>query len=237
MIVMYRPPSAAPFRLFLDEFGAYLEQLALTAGQLLIAGDFNVHVDDSTSAEARQFLSLIDSFELHQHIQSSTHKSHHCLDLVLSRKRVENLDEVVHSWHVQDCCLSDHYAIFLSIKTMKPALKRKEVHYRKTKSVRFEVLQQAILTSSLCNDEVLSGLDINGLVGLYHSELRAILDTLAPVITRTITLRPHAKWFTDEIRQAKQCKRQTERFSIGQPLSIANLTRSPPAWLSGTYQN
>lgn len=114
MIILYRPPSAAPFKQFLEEFSIYLEHLMVTSGKLLIAGDFNIHVDDPASSEGREFLGLLDTFDLHQHVQGPTHENRHCLDLALSRKKIDNEDDLVYSCFVQDCCLSDHFAVFLN---------------------------------------------------------------------------------------------------------------------------
>ena len=49
------------------------------------------------------------------------------------------------------------------------------------------------------------------LVDLYNSVLRDTLDRHAPEMSRMITLRPHAPWYTDELRAAKREKRRCER--------------------------
>ena len=66
VIVLYRPPPSATNKLttslFLSEFTTLLENLSITSGELLILGDFNLHVDKPSDPDASQFLSLLYAF-------------------------------------------------------------------------------------------------------------------------------------------------------------------------------
>ena len=44
----------------------------------------------------------------------------------------------------------------------------------------------------------------------YSDSLKDIIDLQAPLLNRTITLRPHAPWYSDELRDAKHKRRQLE---------------------------
>jgi exonuclease III len=44
LVVLYRPPGVN-ISTFLDEFANYLEYISTSPGYLLLAGDFNIHVD------------------------------------------------------------------------------------------------------------------------------------------------------------------------------------------------
>ncbi|ELU04741.1 hypothetical protein CAPTEDRAFT_79689, partial [Capitella teleta] len=48
------------------------------------------------------------------------------------------------------------------------------------------------------------------LIHWYNSELSSALDRLAPLKTRTIVHCPDSKWYTDDIRAAKQVRRKME---------------------------
>ena len=56
---MYRPPPSkanqSSLTLFFDEFPALLEDLVTSSGSLLMAGDFNFHVDDVRDSMAVRF--------------------------------------------------------------------------------------------------------------------------------------------------------------------------------------
>ena len=70
------PPSATcrvPFSKFLDEFSSFLSLAATTAHEFIITGDFNIHLDNPTDALTSQFLSVLSSFSLTQHVDFPTH--------------------------------------------------------------------------------------------------------------------------------------------------------------------
>ena len=94
--------------LFLEEFSKLLE--SITADQrhkrLLIVGDFNIHVDNSNDTTARQFVDLLDSFNLVQHVSEKTHANGHTLDLVISNA----MDHFVNDVKITDPVISDNLA-------------------------------------------------------------------------------------------------------------------------------
>ena len=64
---MYRPPYSTKHKVtvnvFLREFSDYLESFVLSKEHILIAGGFNIHVDDIKNVDAVtfwMFLSLLD---------------------------------------------------------------------------------------------------------------------------------------------------------------------------------
>ncbi len=60
LLVFYRPPRCSESD-FLRDFSFVLEILLVTRDDLLIVGDFNLHVDDEHDQYGRSFMSLIDS--------------------------------------------------------------------------------------------------------------------------------------------------------------------------------
>ena len=58
-----------------------LEPASTMSGKLVIAGDFNIHMDKKTDTECSQLSSLIDYFGLVQHVSRSTHMTGHTLGL------------------------------------------------------------------------------------------------------------------------------------------------------------
>ena len=105
LIVLYRPPSSN-VSLFFDEFANYLAHIVAASGYLLIVGDFNLHVDSQNNA-GRRFTGLLHSFNLQQHVNVSTHKNGHTLDLVITREDQTFINNLL----VFDPALSDHYVI------------------------------------------------------------------------------------------------------------------------------
>ena len=58
----------------------------------------------------------------------------------------------------------------------------------------------------------LSTLSLDELTTLYDTQLRKLIDAIAPTKTRTITIRPESEWYNESIREAKQTRRQAERL-------------------------
>lgn len=46
----------------------------------------------------------------------------------------------------------------------------------------------------------------------YNGTLYRILDKHAPVVNKTVTVRPDTSWYTEKIRQQKLSRRQTEQI-------------------------
>ena len=67
IIIIYRPPISAKNGLthvaFFDDFSSLLERLVSSPGHLLLAGDFNFHVNDSSDNTANKFLDLFKLFQ------------------------------------------------------------------------------------------------------------------------------------------------------------------------------
>ena len=76
-----------------------------------------------------------------------------------------------------------------------------------------------IITSDFTSDvgsaAVLTSLDkpLHELVDAYNTELISLVDKDAPLQEKTITLRPHAPWYTEELHEAKQ-ERLSKRASM-----------------------
>ena len=76
MVIYRRTPSkknSASVNLFLDQFGDLIENLVLPYTDVVIVGDFNIHVDNPNDMFANRFLGLLDSYCLTQYVKGATH--------------------------------------------------------------------------------------------------------------------------------------------------------------------
>ena len=202
LVVVYRPPSTKP-SLFLTEFSAYLEQLVIMTGKLLIVGDFNIHLDDSSNLFSQKFLSTIKSFGLEQHVSDPTHVSGHVLDLVLSRPADRTIADCFVSGLV-----SDHFVVRCLIRTHRPFRPQKTVSFRKLKSIDLDAFARDLLNLPLFTDP---GGDVLSLLEQYNTGTAQILERHAPLQTRKFTIRPDNPWNTEEVRAARRQSRKLER--------------------------
>ena len=72
-VIVYRPGSCNAKQSFFDNFCNLLEHLSTLSAPLMIAGDFNIHVDDATDTHASKLSDILSCHSLHQHIYSPTH--------------------------------------------------------------------------------------------------------------------------------------------------------------------
>lgn len=78
IVVIYRPPPSTKNKLtttqFFAEFSKLTEELTNCNKPLLIAGDFNFHLDDKKNSDACRFIDFLDSANMTQHVSESTHR-------------------------------------------------------------------------------------------------------------------------------------------------------------------
>ena len=211
LVVVYRPPRpdpsldhCVPLSVFFDEFTTIMEPHLTAPGHLIVLGDFNFHMDILSDPVTKRFQSILQSMDLHQHVQEPTHISGHILDLVLTRSSDINF---VQNLNV-DMKMSDHFTILFKVKVGKPPPEKKVLTFRKLRSVDLDTFKQD-LAHAITKTELSD--DIELLVSQYNSVLHHILDKHAPEQTKTVTVRHHTPWYTDAIKQEKKNRRKLER--------------------------
>jgi len=98
--LIYRPPSYN--KNFIDDFYEFLSVIVPSADRILIMGDFNIHVCCPGKPMTKEFLNLVDSFNLSQSVSGPTHEHGHTLDLVFS------LGITIRDICVEEMAISDH---------------------------------------------------------------------------------------------------------------------------------
>ena len=83
----------------------------------MIAGDFNLHIDRPSDVSTINFLSLLEAFNLRQHVTQATHRAGHFLDLIIS---CNDDNGFLQSVNVHDSSMSDHFTVMCSLNIRKP---------------------------------------------------------------------------------------------------------------------
>ena len=112
LVNIYRPERDVDgkhvnFSSFLQEFERLIVNYLLHPSDIILTGDFNIHMDSTSNNYANQFKDLLSAYGLIQHITSPTHRYGHCLDLIIIR---ENTSPLISNITIHPG-LSDHYAI------------------------------------------------------------------------------------------------------------------------------
>ena len=98
--------------------------------------------------------------------------------------------------------VSENNIVQFNANAAKPAPIRKLVQFRKQKSICCNDFKNDIMSSNLTNC-VITNTDADKLVDIYNEELSLLLDKHAPLLTKTIVLRPSCPWYTDELHNKK----------------------------------
>ncbi|XP_068675378.1 uncharacterized protein [Montipora foliosa] len=171
----------------------------------MITGDFNLHLDDKSDPTCINFLQLLESFNLRQHVREPTHRSGHTLDLIITRED----EKIIGPVSVTESIISDRNIVNCSLNLLKPTLMKRCISSRKIKSIDIERLKSDICDSLGPNTDI--SIDVNDLVSRYCSKLTRIMDIHAPLKKRHVLTRPAAPWYNDEIKDAKRLRRRHER--------------------------
>ena len=173
---------------FCDEFSSLLEHISTISEEVVITGDFNIHIDNVNDRDGMKLRDLLDIANLTQHVNGVTHLHGHTLDLLISRTTSSTVTKV----DLITGLPSDHNAVHCLINLSRPKPSRKEICYRKVNSINVNTFKQDILTSSLVKSP---SVNISQLVDQYNNVLQQLLDNHAPLIKRKIFARPNTPWY------------------------------------------
>ena len=206
-IIIYRPPPSKVNNLrtsmFFKEFCTFLEQVIILSGNILIAGDFNFHVDNTRNSDTITFNKILESFNLQQHVNEPTHKQGHTLDLIITR----NEDKLVNDIKIHDPVISDHMSVHCTLQLQKPQLQQTEINnYRKLNDINMSSFNQDLEVLNFDDDY-----DLPILIDKYENTLKETLQKHAPLKRRLITIRPSSPWYNEEIGKEKRKRRRLER--------------------------
>jgi hypothetical protein len=154
---------------------------------LVIVGDFNIHVEAVDNSKARLFNQLVENLGWTQLVDGRTHTTAHTLDLVFTRT---GSPFVV---NVQVCdFVSDHRLITCSIGLCRPQRKRMTVSNRNYRSIDLNDLVDDLLQLPLILDPVLDTDDfqasLNGLVNQY-GDFRQVIEKNAKLRAKEVMIR------------------------------------------------
>ena len=155
--------------------------------------------------DARDFAALLEDSNLMQMVSSATHIKGNIIDLVIAPATDTMISDVS-----VDALLTDHHAIVCHLNLPKPQPVQKQITYRKYCSIDNIKFAQDLATSPTAVRSTAVG-NTQTLCEQYNNELSVIIDNHAPLIRRTVNVRPRQPWRTDEVPSTRRQVRQAER--------------------------
>jgi Reverse transcriptase (RNA-dependent DNA polymerase)/Endonuclease-reverse transcriptase len=204
VVVLYRPGSCSVTNAFFDDFSDLLERLSTYSAPLMILGDFNIHMDDVVDLHAGKLLDILANHSLHQHVNSSTHRQGHILDLIITRE-IQHLQVLP----IDPPMLSDHSPVVADCACQPSSVG--EPTFRQVRNWRN--LDVNTFATDLENSDMSvspSG-DVNTAFRQYDSTLASLLDKHAPLKLQRVNSRRSDRWYDRECRSTKRTTRRLER--------------------------
>ena len=184
------------FRSFLDDVGEALLISAAHPTETVVCGDFNTRYGDPTCTDATNLADLLGTSGFVQHVKGSTHVRGNILDLVITSES----SHVIASAVKPTTMITDHYAIECELHQPKPMRLKRHVEY-----LRYAAIDNSWFAADLAAaDFNAPELDSTALLYRYDYCLRAVVDEHAPLVSRTITVRPMTPWHTSELAEDNQ---------------------------------
>ena len=201
-IAIYRPPYSATNQetvtKFMDKFTVWLASISSSFSNMMLLGDFNIHINDENDNEAGIFMDTMIALCFKQHVSFPIHRACNILDLVFT--------ETCNSIEVKSCrqgpILSDHIVVEIVVTQSTQCIQRKLIKYRKLRDIDINQLNNDLEVSN-----IVTGLKDDRVHGL-ESKLLQTLNKHAPEITKKVTVRNRLPWYTDKIKQQKRIHRR-----------------------------
>ena len=131
---IYHPPysdkSQTTNHDFLDEFTDWIAEYIMNDTNVIILGDFNLHVNDPCDDNDMNFIETTQAVALEQDMKFPTHTSGNTLDLLLT----ELFDGLKMQLCTQDDFISDYCIVKCNLTIKRPDITRKILPYCKLKT-------------------------------------------------------------------------------------------------------
>ena len=200
-VVIYRFCELTP-SLFLTEFYNFIDDVYINFSNIIIVGDFNLHVNHKFNPDIMQFYEILSSFGLSQIVEESTHKLGNTLDLVIHNVCDTKIRDLLVDFNNR----SDHAYIFFNIEHAINSKPKKTVFIKNFNKVNLENFKSEI-TSKFQN---FSNVDSNFPDLLCNFNQLCNVCIASHVETRELTLDKSVvpKWIDGEFRKVRASRRK-----------------------------
>ena len=168
MLGIYHPPycdqSQTTNHDFVDEFTDWIAEYIMNYTNVIILGDFNLHVNDPSDDNAMNFVETTQALALEQHVKFPTHTSGNTLDLVFT----EFCNGLKTQQCTQDDYILDHCIVKCNLNIKRPDITRKVLSYHMLKDIN---IQHMVHSINVDYDD-----DLDGLMEKFDKALSKALD-------------------------------------------------------------
>ena len=204
---VYHPPQTSnicPDSIFIDQICDTIQDLAVEKSNIILTGDFNLHVNDLSCNDSVIFLDAMSALGFTQLVKTATHNSGNTLDLILVED--PDLTDILLRCDVMSF-LSDHRWLFCEFNKHNERKLARRITSRKLSDDATE-----IINNFDNNWSVLDEVDPVELFEEYHRKMSELYDKIAPEKSLKASNRKRLPWFTAQTKDQKKIVRNRERI-------------------------
>ena len=156
--------------MFLNDLANIFEKHLMSLSNIMVTGDFNLHIDKMDDPDVNLFKDMVQAFGLDCQVDFTTFWNGHSLDLVLT----EAIGNIKTSTCEPGVFLSDHCSVKSIFNIKKTKLERKELYYNKSDVIDVE---------DFCNElhlDQLKALPLEDKIKQFNSKSTSVLNKLTP---------------------------------------------------------
>ena len=201
---LYHPPLGntrnTPAR-FLDQVSELVQYLFTNHKNLVLLGDFNVHVNRLDNQDTQAYIDTMEALGLVQHINQPTHQLGNTLDLIYT----ESLEPIPVSHAFTSNFISDHCLVGIELE-----MRKQQVRIESSKTRNYKNFSTSSFETSFNNSTILDQDNFELAVKALERELTRTLDELAPLQNRRKKKIPSRPWYNSTLREQKRIVRTRE---------------------------
>ena len=197
---------AAAISEFFKDLTAVLDVSTTHRCSIVLCGDFNIHVDETSDSNGKRLLRLLQSSQRIHHVSGPTYTDGHLLDLIFTRDNEPVSDVAVGEF------ISDHALVTFNIPIAKKPLEHIIKTVRPWKRFDECAFSEDRRHSTIANPSAMhDGMQLEELVDMYDTTLTTLLDKHCP--KRTITIRNSltSPWFDSDCRAERRRVRMLQK--------------------------
>jgi exonuclease III len=210
LVGVYRPPISSRYNVtvasFTEHFSTFMTEILTNYKNIIITGDFNLHINNSNDKDAINFINTMISLGFQQHVNFATQRYGNTLDLIFS----ETNQQIELHQCLPGPFITDHCAVNIVTSIKKDSIYRKDINYRKLNDINVESLKYDI-NISLNNVLNENNHNIDNLLSQIEHIIISLLNKYAPEKRKRVTIRTPQPWFSVDVKKQKQLVRRMEK--------------------------
>ena len=206
VLAIYHPPLGPvgnTITRLIDQVSELFQYYLANHRNLVILGDFNIHVHDGTNPDSLVYIDTLAALGLTQHISTSTHRLGRTLDLIYT----ESLATIGVNHSFTGHYISDHWLVGIELETRKLWEKPTSTRFRK-----YSNLTPENFSATFRNEEITQHSKLEDALETYTEELERTLDELVPAKKQTDYKKPNRPWYNTSLLEQRKIVRNRERI-------------------------